>query len=101
MRYKVQFSPTAKKHITEIHTYIKDELLNSISADRIAKDIVEKSYSLTLFPKASRVRYVRKGVEIRLTFSHNYAIAYSVNEEGRVVTIQAVIYSRRDISNLL
>ena len=101
MRYEVKYKFSAKANLKEIKTYISKELQNPISAEKIIRDIIKKCDSLTLFPKASRVRLTRNARELRFTFLYHYTIVYSVDDKVKTVFIHAVIYSHRDIDSLL
>ncbi|MBR5408546.1 type II toxin-antitoxin system RelE/ParE family toxin [Candidatus Saccharibacteria bacterium] len=80
MQYKIEYTTKAKEDISSIHRYISVTLQNPVSANKIAKDILEKCKSLIILPKASRVRFHIHNFEIRFTKSHNYIIAYSIEK---------------------
>lgn len=96
MKYPVIFSKSSDRDIVNIYEYISDNLKNPVSAAKITKNIVNKCKSLSLFPKASRVRQKIDGVEYRYAHANSYTIIYSVDDSEKCVKIHSVTYSSRN-----
>ena len=99
MKYKVILGESARGHIIEIYKYIRDELKNPMSAEKITDDIYNKIESLRLFPKATPPHETPAGNKVYFAHIHNFTIVYDISNE--TVRISAVLYSRRNIAELI
>ena len=99
--YEINFTETAEYNLDEIYSYISIELEDVFVAEKIVRDIVKKCYRLTLFPEAHAVRFVALDRKMRTVRSGKYIIVYSVDKKTRVVDIEYIAYSRRDLDKIL
>ena len=98
-KYRVSFSNKANQDLIDIYDYIYITLSNPLSANRIVKGILKQCESLGTFPAGSLIRVRRQNLEFRFAHYKNYTIVYYI--EGDAVVIHRVLYSFRDISNII
>lgn len=96
-KYRVEYSGEAEVDIAGIMEYILTEHNDMLSANKVTLTIVRTCDGLDTFPKRSPVRKITLGKELRFIRAGKYTIVYYVDETRRIVTIYAVMYSRRDI----
>ena len=101
--YSLEYLPAARQDLVEIATYIRDRLGNAAAADRLARMLVKKCESISVFPYAYPVHtpVFPRSFGYRKAVVHHYMIIYQVNEEKKRVTIYRVIYGKRDWDTLL
>ncbi|NPV45049.1 MAG: type II toxin-antitoxin system RelE/ParE family toxin [Firmicutes bacterium] len=101
MKYKIRYLPLASKDLTNIVSYIADEL----KAPKAAMDLIDAldtSISrLAQFPYSWRVYQSEKSLdyEYRVLPVKNYLVFYVVKEQ--VVEIHRVIYAKMDLSKVI
>lgn len=93
------FSKPATQDLREIGYYIKYNLNNHSACQRILNDIYQKIYSLDIFPERYKVIRIR-GKKFRKVLVDHYAIVYTVIKEFKLISIERVLYSARDINNI-
>ena len=96
--YKPILTEPAESDIAEIVRYIAKELQNPTAAAGLLDDIEGAVASLENNPK--RCALVKddylSGIGFRFMPVKNYLIFYIVRENKNIVTIERVLYSRRD-----
>ena len=101
--YKLEYLPVARRDILDITKYISQELKNPQAAEQLITSLVNKLDSLTempyIYPSFVPIRQLDK--EYRKVRVGSYMIFYWVDEYTKVITIARVIYSKRDIENIL
>ena len=101
MRYRVEYLDSALSDIASALEYISFELQNPVSGQKLVNKIFRRCDALDFAPKGSRVRLTVKGKDFRYIHIDNFTAVYYVDETEKKVKIYAVIYSRRDIPNIL
>jgi addiction module RelE/StbE family toxin len=96
----VVFVPAAQQDLTELLSYIRNELQNPIAADNIAAKILRRVQSLGSFPEMGASL---ENVDVRLSgyrylVIDNYLIIYNVANQVKIVRI---LYARSDYVQLL
>ena len=103
MKYQLIIAEKAETDMTEICTYISQNLYAPEAALSLLDDIDRHILSLEHMPKrfalVSDEGLARLG--IRLIPVKNYLIFYLVDDHAETVTIARVLYSRRDWVHLL
>ena len=94
--YQVIISEEARCDLNSIYEYIAFDVENPIGADKVINSIINKCARLSVFPKASVVKYTINKQEFRLTRIGKYTIIYYVDDKEFTVYIESVIYSRRN-----
>lgn len=101
MKYTVNISKVAKDDLREIYKYIAYDLLSPQTALNQLERLEEKIYSLENMPTKYRVYDKEISTEIRFVPVNNYCVFYKINEENLIVDIIRIIYSGRNIENVL
>lgn len=101
--YRIQFLETALDDLKEIVTYISHTLQNPVAAENFTKDLLSQIDTLSEFPYLCPSYRPIKPLkqEYRRLHVKNYFVFYWVNEQQKEITIARVIYSRRNIQDLL
>lgn len=99
--YKIVISTGAQVDLDRIYDLIAFDLENPSSAIKIVRNILNKCRKLSIMPKATAVRIKMNGKKYRFSHIGRYTIIYYVNDKNLTVYIDAILYSRRDISTLL
>jgi len=101
--YRLTFLPIAKQDMTDIVSYISNELSSPVAAAALADEMIEAAERLCDFPYINIVHQTTKPLkqEYRKLLVKNYIMFYWVNEKKKLITIARVIYARRDYEKLL
>ena len=101
--YRIQFLETALDDLHEIVTYIAHTLKNPIAAENCTKEILSRIETLSDFPYLCPSYRPLKPLkqEYRRLHVKNHFVFYWVNEQQKEVIIARVIYSRRNIQDIL
>ncbi len=103
MSYTIEYLPQFKKDMTEIAAYIGVKLGNPSAAERLIKEISDKTADLVDMPykySLHNSRYPLKS-EFRKVIVGSYAVFYYVDEIKKLITVARVIYARRNIESFL
>ena len=101
--YSIDISELAKQDITDIASYIRNDLQEPFIAENTANAILDAISTLDDMP--ARVPLVNdqrlakqqvRGLQIK-----NYTVFFRINEASSIVDIIRVLYSRRDWQALL
>lgn len=102
LNFKVEYSPSARKDLLGIHDHITNELMNPEAASRYIVLIISSADSLAVSPKRCMVRKKdSKGREIRIFPVKNYLIIYYVDDDTQTVNILRVVYSKRNLDEII
>lgn len=101
--YKLVYLPIAKEDITKVVLYITEHLKATKAAIDLLNSIETSILKLAEFPYSYKVYKTANEYEneYRILPVKNYLIFYTVNEEEKTVTIYRVIYSKRNLDNLI
>jgi addiction module RelE/StbE family toxin len=101
MEYHLRYLPMAKKDITEIVTYIAEELEAPKAALNLLDELEEKINKLTSNPYAHRLYRPSMPIdtEYRLLPVKNYLIFYVVFDD--IIEVHRVIYKKRDLAKII
>ncbi len=91
----VTWSLPAKDDLRQVRDFIARDSI--YYAEKVAKDVVEKSEILDQFPQVGRIVPEIGNPNIRELFVHSYRLVYEVASAG--VVILAVIHNKRDFSS--
>ena len=102
MMYSIFISTEAENDLKDIYEYIAFVLQAPEAAKGQYQRLKEKIWSLKQFPFRYKKYVDYKGVvyNFHLMPVDNYSIAYSVNENEKIVEIGRVFYGKRKIENL-
>ena len=100
--FRVKITKSAYEDIRKIMEHIAYRLNNPEAALSISEMILSSAESLSIFPKRHRIRKQdNQGRNIRFYLVGSYVIVYWVDDNLRIVEVLRVLYSRRDMNNLL
>ena len=101
--YKIEYLPLALQDMEDIARYIAKNLNNIDAAEKLSSYLIKSINKIVDFPYSNPIyipiRTLEK--EYRKKVMRNYTVFYWINEIERIVTISRVIYSKRNINNLL
>ena len=100
-RYTVVYSALAERDILQILDYVENSLADVRAALNVARNIYAQCEALAIFPRVSPVRFRLNGMELRFAHAKKYTIIYYIKEDSKQVIIYMVVYSRRNIDNIL
>jgi len=99
--YNVVFSETAENDLDDVVEYLSNFSPNI--ARRYYDEIMVKALSLAFMPQ--RCPFVHDNAlrekGYRWLFVRNYTVFYIIDEENKIVDIQAIMYSGREYTALL
>ena len=102
-KYKLIVSDLAKRDLLNTASYIKYNLQEPATAERITGTILDAIATLEDMPSRVRIvndeRLAKK--EIRGLYVKNYTVFFRIDESSKIVEVLRVQYSRRDWSALL
>ena len=97
MIWQIQYSKRALNDLETIYLYIREELKAPNSAIKTIKKIMEEIASLNEMP----LRFPVYKKEIRKLIVDNFIIFYLPKEKSLKVSILTILYSKRNIENLV
>jgi len=100
-KYKLQYSDSFIEDITEIAHYISYDLLNPVAADNLVNSVEKSIINRLQYPtgfKKCASRNSKEEVYYKIQVK-NYTIFYVLIDD--VMERRRIIYSRRDIENLV
>ncbi len=104
MAFKYLFTKRAENDLSNIINYISNDLSNRVAA----KDFYDKViYALEIicdFPFSCQIynsSYLDENIPIRQKIIGNYSLFYKVDEQQNRITVLALLYSKRNIQELL
>jgi len=97
---RVVFLPAAEQDLTDLCSYIRNELQNPIAARNVAAKILQRTQSLATFPEMGADL---GGVDNRISgyrylLVDNYLLVYKITDQVSVIRI---LYARSDYVQLL
>ena len=102
-KYRVDISEPAENDLRDIVRYISSHLSAPITATRMMQTIEEALSKLSDIPYGYPV--VRDdrlaGMGYRRMNIKNYTAFFTINENGKTVDVERILYARRDWANLL
>lgn len=101
--YEIRYLETAIQDIVEIVSYIAFDLSEPQAADKLAEDLLYAGNAVKDFPYSRPVYFPVKPLEheYRRILVKNYVLFYWIDEENKNVIIDRVIYSGRNISEVI
>ena len=100
---KLFFTPSASEDLLGIKKYIETELDNPVAALNTIKKIVDSLANLSDFPFSGVPLY--KNIDIETEYRYivcgNYLSFYRYNEKDKTVSVDRIIYTRRDYVEIL
>lgn len=101
--YTLVYLPAARQDMIEIVRYVNKELNNPDAAEHLAVKLIEAGSGILRFPYANPaytpIRPLKH--EYRKLLVENYLMFYWVDEEKKLVTIARVVYTKRNLEQLL
>ena len=100
-KYKVEYSKESKKDLIEIKKYIKNDLQEPETAQKLIDKIRKQINELKDNPEIYEIidEDIIKKLEIRKLIIDNYIVFYRI--KNRSVQIVRIMYGRRDWANLV
>lgn len=100
-KYKVEYSKESKKDLIEIKKYIKNDLQEPETAQKLIDKIRKQINELKDNPEIYAIidEDIIKKLEIRKLIIDNYIVFYRI--KNRSVQIVRIMYGRRDWANLV
>ncbi len=101
--YKLEYLPVAQNDMVETVQYISQKLKNPAAAEHLAVEMIEAAENVLAFPYALPAYQPLRPLkhEYRKIIVKNFLMFYWVDEEKRIVTIARVIYTKRNVVQLL
>ena len=100
-KYKLSILPLFEEDLNEIVDYIALRLENPIAArtlvDDVEKALIERTYCAEAFEPYHSLR--ERELPYYRIYVRNYVIFYVV--KGDVMEVRRILYSRRDLKNLI
>lgn len=98
MSYKLEYLPAARKDMLEIVRYISRDIGNPYAAERLAVAKIEKGEATREMPYICPTCIPLRPLahEYRKAIVKHFLMFYRVDEEGKLVSVARVIYSKRD-----
>ena len=93
------YSTHALQDLWDIGYYIKWNIRNASAAEHIVNEIYKKIDSLKTFPERFPEIAIQGHIFRRANVKH-YAVIYSVINEFKLISIERVLYSARDITTV-
>jgi len=102
-KYDVIVETTAVSDLRDIYQYITETLKEPVVAKRIHESIKEKVYSLDQIPQRHPLvrDEILAGRGLRWMPVENYSILYIIDEANYKVNVIRILYSRRELQNIL
>lgn len=100
--YEIEYTNEAEIDINIIVFHIKHKLNNPIAATNTFKGINEKIKNLKYLPERFPViqtNYFNRENE-RTTYYKNFSIYYYVDKKKHIVTIDRIVYSKRNLESV-
>ena len=99
--YKLKISPEVKDDLTEIKSYISQELCNPQVAVNLVSKITKKIRGLSEYPRIGTPlsSVVDIQTDYRFLVCANYLIFY--RHEDEIVFVSRILYCRRDYTRIL
>lgn len=100
-KYKIEYSKESKKDLIEIKKYIKNDLQEPETAQKLIDKIRKQINELKDNPEIYAIidEDIIKKLEIRKLIIDNYIVFYRI--KNRSVQIVRIMYGRRDWANLV
>lgn len=100
MRFAVKFTPEAEAQLSALYDYVANAA-TPVTAERYTTAIIEHCEALSAFPTRAPARDdIRPG--LRVTHHRGRTvIAYSVDDDAKVVWILGVYYGGQDFASFL
>lgn len=97
----IYFSPESLTDLTDIQTYIREELGNPQAADRTVADVLQQIQTLSAFPERGTPlsSIVAIATNYRFLVCGNYLVFYRF--ENASVSVVRILYGRRNYMQIL
>lgn len=101
--FKIEFTKECIEEVTNIYSYISNNLKDNIAAKRLIEEMMERILDLENFPEL----YIKIGKTDRLKRDYhkmvikNYIVLYSIDFLNKKVFISHIIYQRRNYFKLI
>lgn len=96
-KYEVKFTTDFRDKVQKIYDYIVQEYSDPLNATRLVERIERRCRRLAIFPKGYAVKVVRGGKEYRFMHVNRYTIAFTVNDERKIVAVRTLFYPGQDV----
>lgn len=103
MEYKIFVTERAKSDLAEVYSYISTELQSAKAADDVIDSLQHAMSELSIMPSRYH-RYMEEpwfSEGVRYFSVRNFSIFYTVDENEKGVFVVHVIYSKRDLPQVL
>ena len=99
--YKLVYLSSARADMLQVSRYIAQKLSSPQAAVNLLKSIDESITLLQQFPYTHPIIHLKKVLnkEFRILPVKNFAVIYVVDEDKKIVEIQAIIYAKRDFKH--
>ena len=101
MTYKIQLTIVGKFDLEDIYSYIRYHFCDEITAKKVFEKIRASFDALTYFPYRFRKIQTIEHRDIRLMSVDSYGVLFVIDDEEATVKIIRIIYSGRDIDNIV
>lgn len=102
-KYKINLPPLAQSDITEIDTYITENLFAPDAAINLLDRFIKSFEQLEIFPLSGKELETKFPLKYnyRWILVENYLVFYIVDEENETVTIMRILYASSNYQKIL
>ena len=95
--YDIILTKSAKENLTEIYSYISQNLKEPSVANKLMQRIEKSIFNLERLPYIHQKIHIKLGnKKYRRLIVGNYIILYKIDESNKIVYISNVIYGKKD-----
>ena len=96
-KYEIRFSFSFRDSLLRLYDYIVQQYNDPINARKLVERIERRCRRLAIFPKGYAVKVVRNGLEYRFVHVNRFTVAFTVNDEQRIVTVRGLFCPGQDV----
>ena len=96
-KYEIRFSFSFRDSLLRLYDYIVQQYNDSINARKLVEKIEGRRRRLAIFPLGYAVKIVRNGLEYRFVHVNRFTIAFTINDEQRIVAVRGLFCPGQDV----
>lgn len=96
-KYEIRFSSCFKDSLLRLFDYIVQQYNDPMNARKLVEGIERRCRRLAVFPKGYAVIIIRNGLEYRFVHVNRSTIAFTINDEQRIVAVRGLFCPGQDV----